>query len=192
MLASATWALEALVGELLPPAARREPGVGCCRSYYTLGGLGAFGLSRRAGVKLPGLRQRPRLLHAPVVYGILREFLGAVQLPSDAASARALWTRPSPVVERIGLARAPAPEAAGLPPAAPAVQAELGLALVQTPSPLGGPAALGDNEQPAPAWGGAVRAKPRRRGAATGGAAERPAAPNVDARAPGGAPRIVK
>ena len=37
-------------------------------------------------------------------FGILREFLGAVELPSDAASARALWTRPSPVAERIGLA----------------------------------------------------------------------------------------
>ena len=73
-------------------------------SYYTVGGLGAFGLSRRAGVKLPGLRQRPRLPHAPMVYGILREFLGAVALPSDAASARALWTRPSPIAERIELA----------------------------------------------------------------------------------------
>ena len=104
VLAKATWALEALVGEVLPSAARREPGVGCCRSYYTVGGLGAFGLSRQAGVRLPGLRQRPRLPHAPEVYGILREFLGAVALPSDAASARALWTRPSPVAERVGLA----------------------------------------------------------------------------------------
>ena len=78
VLASATWALEVLVGELLPSAARREPGVGCCRSYYTVGGLGAFGMSRRAGVKLPGLRQRPRLPHAPVVYGILRECPHAV------------------------------------------------------------------------------------------------------------------
>ena len=45
-----------------------------------------------------------RLPHAPEVYNILREFLGAVALPSDAASARALWTRPSPVAERVGLA----------------------------------------------------------------------------------------
>ena len=89
--ATRSYALAALVGELLPPAARREPGVGCCRSYYTLGGIGEFGMSGRAGVKLPGLREWPRLPHAPVVYGILREFLGAVQLPSDAASARALW-----------------------------------------------------------------------------------------------------
>ena len=149
-------------------------------------------MSRRAGVKLPRLRQRPRLLHAPVVYGILREFLGAVQLPSDAASARALWTCPSPIAERIGVACAPVPGAAGLPPVAPAPQAAQGLGLVQAPSPLGGPAALGGNEQQVPARGGAVRAQPGRRGAAAGGAAERSAVPSVDARAPGGAPHIVK
>ena len=59
VLASATWALEALVGELLPPAARREPGVGCCRSYY-----GQYGGSSAENHRIP-MNSTERARHQP-------------------------------------------------------------------------------------------------------------------------------
>ena len=52
VLASATWALEALVGEVLPSAARRGRGLAAVASYYTVGGLGAFGRAGRPAWRL--------------------------------------------------------------------------------------------------------------------------------------------
>ena len=62
----------------------------------------------------------------------------------------------------------------GSPPPAPAARVEQVFVLVQAPSPLDSVAAPEDAEQPVLAEGGYLRAKPRRRSVAAGGAVERP------------------
>ena len=70
LLASATWALEALVGHVVPADAKRPPNT-WSRSFYTSGGLAVFGYGSYEHGMLPGLRRRPRLPLSSLVYDVL-------------------------------------------------------------------------------------------------------------------------